>query len=81
MVKLRLARFGGKRKPNYRIVAAESRNSRDGRFIEVVGRFDPTRSPEFLELNEERYDHWVKQGAQPSPTVNQIVLRSRKESK
>ena len=74
-VHIRLARFGAKKTPFYRIVVADQRAPRDGRYIERIGTFDPTRSPEALELKQERFEHWTSQGAQPSATVAQLVKK------
>ena len=68
-VVLRLARAGAKKMPYYHIVAADSRSPRDGKFIEKIGAYDPNLSPPKFSVNEERWTHWVKVGAQPSETV------------
>ena len=65
-VRLRLRRMGRKKRPFYRIVAADQRSPRDGRFIEVVGFYDPLQNPHQLELKEERIYYWLENGAQPS---------------
>lgn len=75
MVKLRLKRMGSKRKPFYRIVAADSRAPRDGRFIETIGTYNPTTEPASISLNEELAIKWIKQGAQPSDTVRNILSK------
>ena len=75
MIKLRLRRMGSKKRPSYRIVAAESRFQRDGRFIEVVGTYDPLTDPATVRINEERARHWLSVGAQPSDTVRDIFRR------
>lgn len=72
-VKLRLTRVGGHKRPVYRVVAADSRMPRDGRFIEVIGRYDPTREPSLVEIDMERADHWLGHGAQPSNTVKKLL--------
>lgn len=72
-VSIRLARGGSKKRPFYRIVATESRNPRDGRFIEQLGHYDPRAKK--LELNKERYAHWVGVGAQPSETVHRLAKK------
>ena len=72
-VKLRLKRMGSKRKPFYRIVAADSRAPRDGRFIEIIGTYNPTTNP--VVLNEELATKWLKEGAQPSDTVRNILSK------
>ncbi|MEK6608727.1 MAG: 30S ribosomal protein S16 [Myxococcota bacterium] len=77
MVRIRLARAGGKKKPYYRIVATDERNPRDGRFIEQVGIYDPLKSPALVRLDLARVDHWLGHGAQPSQTVKQLLRRTR----
>lgn len=75
-VKLRLKRMGSKQKPFYRIVAADSRFPRDGRFIETVGTYDPIKGAEKVEINEEKALNWLKNGAQPTDTVKNILSRA-----
>jgi small subunit ribosomal protein S16 len=75
VIKLRLRRMGAKKRPSYRIVAAESRFPRDGRFIEVVGFYDPLTDPATVRINEERARHWLSVGAQPTETVASIFRR------
>lgn len=79
-VKLRLARVGAKKNPFYRVVVADSRSPRDGRFIEHVGIYDPTRKPEQVRLKMDRLDYWLKVGAQPSETVGHLIDRARREA-
>ena len=74
-VKIRLQRFGTKKKPYYRIVAADSRNKRDGRFLEQVGTYNPMVKPEAVSIVKDRFDYWVSVGAQPSDTVASLVRR------
>ena len=68
-VTIRLTRAGSKKVPFYRVVAADRRSPRDGRFIEQLGVYDPLRDPVEFRVNEERLDHWIKVGAVPSQTV------------
>ena len=75
-VRLRLRRMGRKKRPFYRIVAADQRAPRDGRFIEVVGQYDPLQKPQMIELKEDRIYYWLANGAQPSTTVRSL-LRSK----
>ncbi|MCH2175254.1 MAG: 30S ribosomal protein S16 [Lentisphaeria bacterium] len=75
MVKLRLRRTGTRNKPCYRVVAADQRSPRDGRFIEVLGYYNPRQEEE--KLNLERVDYWLGQGAQASKTVGDIIRRQR----
>jgi small subunit ribosomal protein S16 len=77
MVVIRLARAGTKKKPFYRVVVADQRNPRDGRFIEQVGTYDPRVAEHGLKLQLPRVEHWVAQGAQASETVGQLVSRYR----
>lgn len=73
---MRLMRFGGKKKPFYRIVVADRRSPRDGRFIEQVGTYDPGKDPAEVRIKEEKAITWLKKGAQPTPTVRQLLIRS-----
>lgn len=72
-VKIRLKRMGSKKRPFYRIVVADSRSPRDGRFIEEVGYYNPISNPEQLKLNEEVILDWLQKGAQPSDTVRNLL--------
>lgn len=76
MLKLRLRRMGAKKRPSYRIVVAESTAPRDGRFIEIVGLYDPLTEPATVRLNEERAKHWLSVGAQPTETVRDILRKA-----
>jgi small subunit ribosomal protein S16 len=78
-VKLRLTRVGSKKNPVYRIVAADSRSPRDGKFLEIVGRYNPQTDPSTIDFDEERIRHWLSKGAQPSNTV-QRLLKAREFS-
>ena len=71
-VKIRLRRMGQKKAPFYRIVVADAASPRDGRFIEEIGTYDPTRDPSVYEVNEEAAKKWLKNGAQPTETVGKI---------
>ena len=72
-VKLRLTRVGSKKNPVYRIVAADSRSPRDGKFLEIVGRYNPQTDPSTIELDEEKVRDWLSKGAQPSGTVARLL--------
>lgn len=72
-VKLRLRREGTKKRPHYRVVAADTRSPRDGRFIEILGEYHPLDNPSRIEINSERALHWLKVGAQPSPQVKNLL--------
>lgn len=80
MVTIRLARGGAKKRPFYSVVVTDSRNARDGRFIERVGFFNPiaTGKEERLRVNAERYQYWIAQGAQPSERVAALVKEAGK---
>lgn len=75
-VKLRLKRMGAKQRPFYRIIAADSRSPRDGRFIETVGTYDPIKSDNNITLDEEKIIKWLNNGAQPTDTVKSILTNS-----
>jgi small subunit ribosomal protein S16 len=75
-VKIRLARHGSKKRPFYRIVVASSEAPRDGRYIDQVGIYDPTRTPERVELKAEKLTAWIAKGARPTQTVAQLIRRS-----
>lgn len=72
-VKIRLARHGAKKRPYYRIVVADSRNRRDGRFIEEVGRYNPCVSPSMVSFDKKRVDYWLSVGAKPTDTVARLL--------
>ena len=72
-VKIRLKRMGSKKRPFYRIVVADSRSPRDGRFIESVGTYNPLTEPETVTLEEDQIMNWLNNGAQPSATVKNIL--------
>ena len=76
MIKLRLRRMGAKHQPSYRIVAAESRMPRDGRFIEVIGFYNPRSEPAEMRVNADRAKYWLEHGAQPTDTVRSILRRT-----
>lgn len=76
MIKLRLRRMGAKKRPSYRIVAADSKSPRDGRFIEAVGFYDPITDPATVRIDEERAKHWLSVGAQPTDTVRHLFVRA-----
>jgi small subunit ribosomal protein S16 len=77
-VKIRLKRIGAKNDPAYRIVVADSRSPRDGRFIEELGTYLPARKDDNCKLNVERVKYWVSCGAQPSETVRSLIRRAEK---
>ena len=75
MVKIRLNRMGAKRQPFYRLVVADSRSPRDGRFIEIVGNYDPTKNPAIVNIDEEKVISWIQNGAQPTDTVRSLLSK------
>lgn len=79
-VKIRLARYGAKKRPYYRVVVADSRKARDGRAIEQVGIYNPLTDPATVKLDLERVDQWIKNGAQPTDTVARLIDAARKEA-
>ena len=76
MVKIRLRRMGAKKAPFYRIVVADSRYPRDGRFIEEIGIYDPVAEPANLKVDVERAQAWIKTGAQPTETVRDLLKKA-----
>jgi small subunit ribosomal protein S16 len=75
-VKLRLMRMGKKKQPTYRIVAADSRSPRDGRFIEILGTYQPRNEPSIVEIDMEKANGWIAKGAQPTETVAKLLKQS-----
>ncbi|MBL8176269.1 MAG: 30S ribosomal protein S16 [Bryobacterales bacterium] len=73
MLMIRLARFGAKKKPTYRVVVIDKERARDGRAIEIVGHYNPVTDPAVVELKHERISHWMKCGAKPSDTVARLL--------
>lgn len=73
MVKIRLRRTGTKKKPSYRVVVVDERTARDGRFIEIIGHYNPRTNPVTVEIHEDRVLHWLSVGAQPSDTVRSLL--------
>jgi small subunit ribosomal protein S16 len=70
---MRLTRVGGKKNPIYRVVVADARSPRDGRFIEIVGRYNPQHEPSLIELDEDKVRDWLGKGAQPSGAVQRLL--------
>lgn len=75
MVKLRSQRFGSKKRPFYRIVATDSRNPRDGRFIEIVGTYNPLTEPATIKIDAEKVEKWINNGAKLSDTVKSLLVK------
>ena len=76
MVKIRLRRMGAKKAPFYRVVVADSRFARDGRFIEEIGYYDPTKEPSVVKIDAEKTKQWLDNGAQPTDTVREILKKA-----
>ena len=75
-VKIRLRRMGQKKAPFYRIIVADSRSPRDGRFIEEIGTFDPMKTPAIVNIDAEKAQQWIKNGAQPTDTVKALLKQN-----
>jgi small subunit ribosomal protein S16 len=71
--RIRLARVGSKKNPVYRVVVADSRSPRDGRFIEIIGRYNPQSDPSIIDLDEAKVKDWIAKGAQPSESVRRLL--------
>lgn len=80
-VKIRLKRFGTKNRQQWRVVVADAKMPRDGRFIEEIGSYDPLPSKEKLEVKQTRLEYWMKQGAQVSPALKSLLKRSKRQKK
>jgi small subunit ribosomal protein S16 len=72
-VRVRLTRVGGKKNPIWRVVVADQRSPRDGRFIETIGHYNPQTEPSTIRIDEDRLEHWLSRGAQPTSTVKQLM--------
>lgn len=79
MLTIRLSRIGKKKRPFYRVIVTEKTRPRNGRFVEIVGTYDPLKKPAVIELKQDRVDYWIGKGAQPSDTVLSF-LRNRKSA-
>jgi small subunit ribosomal protein S16 len=80
-VHIRLRRAGTTRKPAYRVVVADSRAARDGRFLEVIGHYNPLTKPPTIKISTEKAEEWIKKGAQPSNTVKHLLKHAAKAAK
>ena len=76
MVKIRMTRLGDKKSPFYRVVVADQRRARDGKFIEQIGTYNPLTTPEEIKIDVERANYWIKNGAQPSDTVKVLLKKA-----
>ena len=81
MVKIRLQRFGAHKAPKYRIVAADSRSPRDGKFLEILGTYNPLTNPATVSVDAEKVNAWIAKGAQPTTTVKNILVANKVISK
>jgi small subunit ribosomal protein S16 len=79
-VSIRLRREGAKNRPYYKVVVADSHSPRDGKFIEVIGTYDPKRPGHNSSLNVERAEYWISKGAQPSDTVRSLIKKNKKQT-
>ena len=79
-VSIRLRREGAKNRPYYKVVVADSRSPRDGKFIEIIGTYDPKKPDHNSTLKLDRIEHWISQGAQPSDTVRSLIKKNKKQS-
>jgi small subunit ribosomal protein S16 len=77
MLSIRLRRTGSTKRPYYRVVVADSRAWRDGRFVEVLGHYDPRRNPAVVKIDAERAQHWIAKGARPSDTVRSMLKKQK----
>jgi small subunit ribosomal protein S16 len=73
MLMIRLARFGAKKKPSYRVVVIEKERARDSRAVEVVGHYNPVAQPKVVSIDRERVEYWIRRGAKPSETVQRLL--------
>ncbi|MDR3135261.1 MAG: 30S ribosomal protein S16 [Deltaproteobacteria bacterium] len=80
-LKVRLARLGAKKKPYYRLVVADSTAKRDGRFLDIVGFYDPNKKPAYVEIKQELLDSWIAKGARPTETVASLVKSKTAQAK
>ena len=76
MLMIRLARFGAKKKPTYRLVVIEKERARNSRAVEVVGHYNPVSKPKQIHIKHERVEHWLRNGAQPSETVARLIKQN-----
>ena len=81
MLSIRLRRAGATRKPHYRVVVADSREPRDGRFVEVLGHYDPRKDPAVVKIDAERTEYWIGKGARPSDTVRSLLKQQARPAK
>ncbi|MDP2671396.1 MAG: 30S ribosomal protein S16 [bacterium] len=75
MVKIRLSRVGSKNQAKYRIISADESSPRDGKFLEILGNYDPTVNPPKIQVNKDRFDYWISVGAQPTEAVASLIKK------
>ena len=75
-LKIRLTRLGDKKAPFYRVVVADSKSPRDGKFVEVIGTYNPLKNPAEININNEKAAEWLKNGAQPTETAKELLIKS-----
>jgi small subunit ribosomal protein S16 len=78
MLAIRLRRMGAAKKPHYRVVVADSRSRRDGRFLEILGHYDPRKDPAVVKIDAEKARDWIAKGARPSDTVRSLLAKAEK---
>lgn len=76
-VRIRLTRLGKKKKPFYRIIVADSENKRDGKFLDIVGTYDPLQDPAVIQINNTKLEDWLSRGALPTTTVKSLIKKSQ----
>ena len=75
-VRIRLTRFGRKKKPFYRIIVADSENKRDGKFLDIIGTYDPLQDPAVININNDKLQEWMGRGALPTTTVKSLIKKN-----
>ena len=75
-LKIRLTRMGDKKAPFYRVVVADSKSPRDGKFVEIIGTYNPLKNPAEIKINNEKAAEWIKNGAQPTDTARELLIKS-----
>lgn len=80
MLAIRLTRRGAKKAPFYRVVVTEKEHKRDGRFVEVLGYYDPVKEPALVKLNQDRINYWIERGAQPTDSVRKLIKGYKEET-
>lgn len=78
MLKIKLSRLGKKKQPNYRIIVAEAKSKRDGKYVDLLGTYNPMVEPKEIKINIAKYDEWTKKGAQPTQTVTSLYKKASK---